>query len=98
MGYREDEAAVVERCVLLATASDMRARSNEEASLSYVASTMVRPYFPGATQRLRQVTDEYFESHPQEVRLEGQELLSKLGIVSFPRLRTTLLQALEKRK
>jgi len=98
MGYREDEAGLIERCVLLATAPQLHAASKEEASLSYVASTMVRPYFPRETQRLRQVTQEYFAAHPQETPLEGHELLSKLGIASFPRFRATLLQALERRR
>jgi hypothetical protein len=100
MNARDAEAALLERCVLVASparsanAAQDTAQNAREANVFRLAALVLRPHFPYAAAQWQKASEAYFAAHPQE-QVELPEVLRKGWVVSLPRLRDVLSQRLK---
>lgn len=91
MNARENEAALLARCVAVARDATQTARDQHEANLFQLAAMVVGPRFPGESAGLMRASERYFARHPDE-RLSAAEVVGHGWVSSLPRLREMLSQ------
>ena len=89
MTARDNEAAMLECCALIATGALEAPRTPAEANVCRVAGMILGQHLPGARQRLAQAAAVYFTAHPDEL-LESAETVRRGWIINLPRLRERL--------
>lgn len=93
MGGREAEAKRLARCLALARGQSFAARDQEDANLFRVAAMLLRTHFPDEAMRLRDASEGYFNTHPEDL-LPVEEILHRGWVVGLPRFRDQLSRAL----
>ncbi|MDD3326567.1 MAG: hypothetical protein PHW25_05710 [Zoogloea sp.] len=86
---RETEAAMLESCVLIATAALEAPRTSAEANVCRVAGMILSHNLHDARQRLTQAATAYFAARPSEL-LKSAETVRCGWIINLPRLRDRL--------
>lgn len=86
---RDKEAAMLECCVQIATATRDAPRTPAEANVCRVAGMILSHNLPDARRRLDEAATAYFAAHPSEL-LESGETVRRGWIVNLPRLRDRL--------
>lgn len=94
MTARDNEAAMLECCVLIATGALDAPRTPAEANVCRVAGMILGRHLHDARQRLSQAADAYFADHPSEL-LESAETVRRGWIINLPRLRDRLERRLQ---
>ena len=74
MAARDIESALLARCSAVARESVQEAQDQREANVFQLAATLVQSHFPAESQSLRQASERYFASHPNE-RLASAEIV-----------------------
>lgn len=86
---RDKEAAMLECCVQIATATLDAPRTPAEANVCRVAGMILSHNLHVARRRLDAAATAYFAAHPSEL-LESAETVRRGWIVNLPRLRDRL--------
>jgi hypothetical protein len=93
MTARDAESALLARCSVVAGERAQPARDQREANVFRLAAMVVQSRFPSESKRLRQASERYFASHPDE-RLAPADVVRKGWVLSLPRLRDRLSRRL----
>ncbi len=91
---RDKEAAMLECCVEIATATLDAPRTPAEANVCRVAGMILSHNLQDARRRLAQAATTYFAAHPSEL-LESAETVRRGWIINLPRLRDRLERRLQ---
>lgn len=91
---RDKEAALLECCVEIATATLDAPRNPVEANVCRVAGMILSHNLQDARRRLAQAATAYFAAHPSEL-LESAETVRRGWIINLPRLRDRLERRLQ---
>ena len=94
MAARDIESALLARCSAVARESVQEAQDQREANVFQLAATLVQSHFPAESQSLRQASERYFASHPNE-RLASAEIVRRGWVMNLPRLRDMLSRQLQ---
>lgn len=86
---RGNEDAMLECCVLIATAALETPRTQAEANVCRVAGMILSRNLQDAGHRLTRAAAAYFEAHPTEL-LESTETVQRGWIIGLPRFRDRL--------
>lgn len=89
MTARSDEAGLIQRCAWVARGAADAALDRREAHIFRLAAMTLAPHFRQEAARLRDVSDDYFTTHPGE-QLNAQATLQQGWVTSLPRLRELL--------
>jgi hypothetical protein len=91
MSGREFEANLLQRCILVARATDgpMAADNQCDANVFRVAAMIIGHQWPQESARLMQASELYFANHPGQ-QLHASEVVRRGWIIGFPRLRDML--------
>lgn len=94
---RDTEERLLSRCASVAKNKAAAAQDKVEANVFRVAALVVQSNYPGESERLMRVSDEYFSQHPDE-RLPAAEVVRSGWVFSLPRLRDMLRLRLQQGK
>jgi len=89
MNSRDVESALLSRCAEAARDSVSAAGNQREANVFRLVAMAVQSRFPAESQRLRQVSEQYFAARPCE-QLSAAEVVGKGWVINLPRLRDML--------
>ena len=89
MNAREQESALLDRCLLVARHRQSVAANGTEANVFRLAGSVLRSRLPVEASRLKQASADYFAQHPDE-RLSAEDAIRRGLVVSLPRLRDML--------
>ena len=96
MTAREREAALLTRCAIAARDAASSAQDQREANVFQLAASVVGSRFSREAARLREASEEYFATHPDE-RLTPGDVVRRGWVQNLPRLRDRLSRQLEGR-
>ncbi len=92
---REREAEMLKRCVAAARGKLQAAQDQREANVFRLAGSVLRSRFLAESNRLKALSNLYFEQHPDE-RLRGEDIVRKGWVIGLPRLRDMLSRLLQR--
>jgi hypothetical protein len=90
---RDNEAALIARCLEAAQDSQATARDQREALVFRMGAMVTQSEFPAVCKHLLTVSDRYYAAHPGD-RLEAVEVIHRGWIESMPRFRDPLTHEL----
>lgn len=95
MNPRAREAAMIERCSLIARTDGLTssARDGREANVFRVAAMVIQSRFPAESKALMACADRYFKAHPDALT-PAADVVRKRDVISLPRLRDLLTRKL----
>jgi hypothetical protein len=93
MAARDAESALLARCSAVAREVAQSAQDQHEANVFRLAAMVVQSRFPSESMCLMRASERYLDSHPKE-RLAPADVVRKGWVLSLPRLRDMLSQAL----
>lgn len=91
---RDVEAMLMTRCAAVAMADEHVAHDQREANVFFAAGMVVQSQFPEESRRLKQASEQYFETYPGD-RLPAVDVVRQGWVVSLPRLRDMLMRQLQ---
>lgn len=89
MSARDQEAAMLDRCVAIVRNPALQATDAQQANVFRLAAMVLESRLPTASAALWRACQAYFTVHP-EAQLHASEVIRQAWIISMPRLRDAL--------
>ena len=96
MTARSIEAEMLRRCADAAIGKRLSAEDVTDANVFRLAAMLLRSTFPDEAARLRQLSEAYFRTRPDD-RLAAEEVIHRGWLFSLPRTRQILTSELRGR-